>query len=270
MEQEQRESVADRLQAMFSSEQIAELEAIEEAADEIDGHSPRGPSGPSEYTDQSFHNPYLDAFEAVYDTRQGFAPIHAMFHDDRNDGYVKRTPGTFVRPGDDTELKTMATQYWMVLRGRWVQRYAWAIPTKEVVELIAAHSPIVEIGAGTGYWAFLIEQVGGDIICSDKEPPELTDQWYPVHWADHTCLEDGGFADRALFICWPRFDEMWSVDALEFYDGDTVIYIGEGRSGCTAPEPFFDRLDQEGWQQTHDHDIPIWEGMKDRLTIYER
>ncbi|MBS1805580.1 MAG: hypothetical protein JST28_19625 [Acidobacteria bacterium] len=36
---------------------------------------------------------------------------------------------------------------------------------------IARFAPIVEIGAGTGYWASLMRLGGVDILCYDKNPP---------------------------------------------------------------------------------------------------
>ena len=56
-------------------------------------------------------------------------------------------------------------------RGELVKQYSWAIPNNKAIETIVKYSPIIEIGAGTGYWGRLISKAGGDIVCYDKNPP---------------------------------------------------------------------------------------------------
>ena len=34
-----------------------------------------------------------------------------------------------------------------------VQQYAWAVPTEEALDVLSEHAPLVEVGAGSGYWA---------------------------------------------------------------------------------------------------------------------
>ncbi|MCX7680222.1 MAG: hypothetical protein N2316_13540, partial [Spirochaetes bacterium] len=41
-----------------------------------------------------------------------------------------------------------------------VSKYSFSIPTCESLRCIAAHSPLVEIGAGTGYWAMCLASIG--------------------------------------------------------------------------------------------------------------
>ena len=36
--------------------------------------------------------------------------------------------------------------------------YAWAIPSDEAIHAIAELGPLLELGAGTGYWAWLLRQ----------------------------------------------------------------------------------------------------------------
>lgn len=92
-------------------------------------------------------------------------------------------------------------------RERLVKRYAWAVPTEEAVRVIASHGPVVEIGAGTGYWASLLRQVGTDVVAYDRSP-------HDNHWCvgTHSLVEVGGpekaseHPDRTLFLCWPPYD----------------------------------------------------------------
>ena len=56
------------------------------------------------------------------------------------------------------------------LRDELVKKYAWAVPTEASIEAIAALGPIVEVGAGTGYWAWLLRQVGATVEAYDVAP----------------------------------------------------------------------------------------------------
>src|SRR5262249_51994941 len=68
-----------------------------------------------------------------------------------------------------------------------VRAYAWAVPDEEALRVCVKYSPLVEIGAGGGYWANLITQLGGKVhayddyqndrkgdIIPNKEPPLFT------------------------------------------------------------------------------------------------
>src|SRR3979411_2575044 len=43
-----------------------------------------------------------------------------------------------------------------------VRRYAFAVPTDAALATLGRYAPIVELGAGTGYWAFLLRGRGVD------------------------------------------------------------------------------------------------------------
>lgn len=51
------------------------------------------------------------------------------------------------------------------------QRYAFAIPDDRAVSAIVRHAPkIVEVGAGTGYWARQLADAGADVVAYDHTP----------------------------------------------------------------------------------------------------
>lgn len=91
-----------------------------------------------------------------------------------------------------------------------VRRYAWAIPTADALDAIAALGPVVEVGAGTGYWASLLAHRGVDVVCYDLYPPDGTDLngWHEGALKFHTVHQGGPekageHPDRTLFLCWP-------------------------------------------------------------------
>src|SRR4051794_21992422 len=69
------------------------------------------------------------------------------------------------------------------IRKQLIWAFAWAVPSDEAIEEIARHGPIVEIGAGTGYWAWLLAQAGADVLAYDRAPHA------PPHWHE---VREGG------------------------------------------------------------------------------
>jgi hypothetical protein len=160
--------------------------------------------------------------------------------------------------------------------------YSWAVPTPEALETIKRVSPtgVLEIGAGTGYWAMLLRQLGVDVIAYDAEPPDEHDlnDWHqgarcwtevvqggPDHAAEHP--------ERTLMLCWPplvRDDDnsCLALDALSVYGGETVVYIGEN-GGATAGDAFHQAL-EDGWHEAEVVAIPQWPGMHDYLMVWRR
>jgi hypothetical protein len=167
--------------------------------------------------------------------------------------------------------------------GRWpvrlelVRVYSWAVPSVGALNLIARHAPIVEVGAGTGYWASLLEARGVDTVPYDRAPPVANGDdnqyhrgartWTRVHAAGAPVT--ARHADRSLLLCWPPHDTSMAQDALDAYDGSTVIYIGEGPGGVTATPGFFAAL-ARGFAVTTSVAIPRWHGYGDRLSVWSR
>lgn len=150
------------------------------------------------------------------------------------------------------------------------QQYAWGIPNQAAIEAIAALGPVVEIGAGTGYWASLLTEFGVDVVAYDAEPGHN-------HWCKHDCYHPvavGGpvdvtrHQDRALLLCWPPMSTM-ARGTLALYSGRYVAYVGELVGGCCADDEFFEMLERE-WTEISDVTIPQWPGLHDTLVIHER
>lgn len=155
------------------------------------------------------------------------------------------------------------------LRDKLVRKYAWAIPTPEALKAIAKYPSIIEIGAGTGYWAYLLKKMGVDVICYDTsigdKPPEYA--WHLIENGDERSI--GDHVDRALFLCWPNYDSPMAANCLKIYKGDIVIYIGEGSGGCTGDDEFHDMLEKE-WTEIENIKILKWFGIYDHLCIFRR
>lgn len=182
--------------------------------------------------------------------------------------------------------------------------FAWAIPDEGALAMLARHAPLLESGAGTGYWAALLRARGVDVLASDLLPPGTA----PSHAAGEAGDADEGAtghaavgpagnryhgsgrrpwteveaasavdavraartSGRTLFLCWPPFDDdAASYAALRAYHGDTFIYAGGGPGGPTGTV----RLHRElalNWQPVEQVAPPSWPGLRDRLVVYRR
>ena len=141
--------------------------------------------------------------------------------------------------------------------------YAWGVPSTDALQAIAEASPlgVVEVGAGTGYWAHLLQdQYGVSVRAYDSHPRH--DQAYINGF--HTLggmgnalpffrVEEGGaeaageHPERTLLLCWPPRESDGSGtgdeevaylarDALSSYQGDCVAYVGVCRTALAAGE----------------------------------
>lgn len=191
------------------------------------------------------HNPYLDAFNECQDDQNSHRP-----------GWSSRI---FKRR---TELTRM---------------YAWAIPNDEVIYAIAALSPIIELGAGSGYWASLLRQAGAKVRAFDAPSTDPEAKFYTFD-ARHNPISPSGphitarYPDHTLLLCWPPMDTQYDLIALDEHrraKGKNVVYIGEGDEGCTGSKAFH-RLLNHAYELTQCIYIPQWYGMHDAAYFYTR
>ncbi len=158
-----------------------------------------------------------------------------------------------------------------------IHKYAFAIPTPNILEKIVKYSPIIELGAGRGYWAWVLQQMGAEVVAFDTSPPDNKQlkngyfkggkTWTKVEQGDHSVIKE--YPGRSLFICWPPYDNSMAHLCLKAYRGNTVIYIGEGGGGCTANDAFHKNLDDH-WDLIENECLAQWVGIHDSLYIYQR
>jgi len=162
-------------------------------------------------------------------------------------------------------------------RSEFTHTYSWSIPTEKALATIARYAPIVEIGAGTGLWAAMLQARGVDILAYDAHPPRLGSEENAWHRnvKMFTHIDVGGpekaemYPNRSLMLSWPPYDEPMASDCLTYYQGRHVIYIGEGSGGCTGDERFHDTLYDE-FEEIEDVRLPQWNGIHDYLSVWRR
>lgn len=155
-------------------------------------------------------------------------------------------------------------------------RYSWAVPTEAALGLIGGHRPILEVGAGTGYWAALLRDRGIDVHPTDAEPPGTGGNpfhrgraWLEVERASAVAAVRA-CPRRTLLICWPPpDDDAAGYAAVRAYTGETVLYIGGGADGPTGTARLHREFDLN-WTVTDELMLPSWPGIPDRLTVWRR
>lgn len=113
------------------------------------------------------------------------------------------------------------------------QRYAYVYPAAHLLDAVMRYAPLVELGAGTGYWSYLLRLRGADIVAYDQAPPgeDSSNRYHYPLWPWSEVLEGDGSAlknhtGRTLLVCWPPLFSALG-DVLQFFTGTTVIYIGD-------------------------------------------
>ncbi|MEQ1699512.1 MAG: hypothetical protein ABMA25_05340 [Ilumatobacteraceae bacterium] len=183
-----------------------------------------------------------------------------------------------------------------------LRRYGFSVPTEGAIQLIAEHAQrgVVEIGAGTGYWAHRLSRAGVDVVAFDRFPPPSSSNqwfagvppWHAVHAGDEAVVER--FPERLLLIVWPTRDEIWATEALERFHragGDLVAYVGDGPGGRTGDASFHAVLGESTtclqcafgatdeacicgvaslFARVIEIPLPPWQSDRDTLSIFQR
>lgn len=156
-----------------------------------------------------------------------------------------------------------------VHRERFISDFSFAIPNKEALDLLVSFGPIVEMGAGNGYWGWCLKQLGCPVRLYDNFSWSIpwTTWWKRPRRAGPSILRKYG-PGWTLFLCWPCAS--YAADSLRHFRGHRVAYIGESCPGLCADRAFFDLLDESGYQMVKAVTLPHWEGLRDNLFIYEK
>lgn len=147
--------------------------------------------------------------------------------------------------------------------------FSFAIPTMDALNKIKQFSPIIEMGAGTGYWAYLLKEVGTEIVAYDNFSRKDMQHgyWFPVALGSHEKVKE--HPNHTLLLVWPPYEDDFACNCLNSYKGEIVLYVGECAGGCTANDKFFDVL-TKAFEEPEYVEIPRWCGMFDFMGIYRR
>lgn len=162
------------------------------------------------------------------------------------------------------------------------EKFCYSIFSPSMLKFLREYSPLVEMGAGNGYNAWLLRQMGADIEAIEAFPVEEGKNWFfgtntfglpakrgnswtRVTKGDSKELEN--FAERTLLISWPPINSMAS-DALQHYKGSHIILV-ENRKNC-ATNAFYKALSKQ-WHLIYSTETDGWSSFQvEWLELYRR
>ncbi len=156
-------------------------------------------------------------------------------------------------------------------RSKFIEEFGFPIPCLELIEAIKSEGPSVELGAGSGYLAALVNVCGGHVIPTDSYKGGYFFKiafYMKVHRLAASAAVKA-FPNIPVLMSWPSFQAKWpSRVANMLKPGGRLLYIGEA-DGCTARCSFDDILFRK-FREIKKVSIPQWEGIHDHLRIFEK
>ena len=171
-------------------------------------------------------------------------------------------------------------------RTKVLRRFPEYVPTDDAINTLVKYSPLLEVGAGDGYWAHIVNENGGDCIPTDLNPEPIDADEYPVThrpysgedsevrtlWADvqeYDAVDAiEAYPDRSVVMCHPSGATRWAERVLNAIDNQPFIYIGEWFPGADAHPLFFKRL-AENWNCVDSFPVYDWASMHAHGYVFE-
>ena len=143
------------------------------------------------------------------------------------------------------------------------------VPSEAALAAICEHGPVVEIGAGSGYWAALLRARGVDVLAFDVLVKEegggrrglagqtFFHQWSEVVEGGAEALRGPAAAGRALLLTAPESERgaeaerPWAIEALEAFQGGVLLHAGVPGRGLATWLP-------ERFRLAASHPLPPW------------
>ena len=143
---------------------------------------------------------------------------------------------------------------------------AYAVPSEEALAaILAVRLPVIEVGAGTGYWAAALQDRGAEVVAYDVAPAPPrgggrgsraaaapAGNEYHAEIPAFTEVLQGGtesagrHPDHALFLCYPPPKCDMAERCLRAYPGPVVLHVGEWE-GKKIISPFVDCMEPVRW-----------------------
>lgn len=148
----------------------------------------------------------------------------------------------------------------------------------EIIKKVAQEKPVIEIGSGNGYWAYILRRMGLRTSAIDNLQSE-----YRTLWISDTIVQDGvsyiesekGAEDAVLLLVYPIVGLDFTSKILKAYKGNSICVAGtQNRNGYTA---FKDRTIDEyvtaekpEFRKTVHIPLPSFAGKDEALFVFEK
>ena len=183
---------------------------------------------------------------------------------------ARATPGFLVGSLDIAESVRRHSELFPVREVEAIPEFGFSIPCAEMLDALAEHQPILEIGAGTGYWTALMRHRSIDVIGTDPDEQswwDRTGQYDPEQIKLDGKTAARRWPERTVFCSWPSYQEIWFRQTLKaMHVGRRLILIEE--DACA---------DCKTWAYRDGHfaleaniQVPAWPGMNDRGGVWRK
>lgn len=160
-------------------------------------------------------------------------------------------------------------------RDAFIRHWGNSIPCAEAIDALRMLGPLLEIGAGSGYWSAILSRAGHDVIATDiglglgRGGFEIGAH-FPV---DLLAAADAiqAHPDRDVFCSWP--DEppaSWAAGAVNgMRPGRTLALISDGPGGVCGADALYAVLGAS-FEHVATVEIPQFPEFRDDLKLYRR
>jgi hypothetical protein len=159
------------------------------------------------------------------------------------------------------------------VRKAFTRLWGFSIPCAEAVAALRGLAPLVEIGAGTGYWSALLRAAGHDVIATDVQAAGEG----PYGSGLGRCLDleamDAATAverhpARDVFCSWPTEGADWAYEAATRVRRGRVFALIGDPAACATPA-LYDLLARD-FEPVAEVALPQFPRVDDRLTLSRR
>ena len=169
----------------------------------------------------------------------------------------------------------------MSVRDPYIHNFGFLLLNEKLLDMLSQEfegDKIIEVGAGTGWLSYNLQQRGLNVIPVDAE---LSDNHYGFKKLYTDIVEDKAEdfilnnKYDTILMSWPDYSSDFAHKILDrMPKNKTLIYIGEGEGGCTANDDFFELLnskctlleDKTSRLQKH---VKQWSGIHDQIEVYK-
>ncbi|THD80636.1 MAG: hypothetical protein E7812_07860 [Phenylobacterium sp.] len=181
--------------------------------------------------------------------------------------------GEWVRSGRAPPLAWFEAADFGTVRKAFNREWGFAIPCAEAVDALARLGPLLEVGAGSGYWSAILAAAGCDVIATDALAEGNIG--YGFHAGRHFAVRQmtaveavRAFPHRAVLCSWPTPGEPWALGAARCAK-NVFALVGEPKGGVTG-SPGLYRYLATRFDLAHTVAIPQFPGSRDALSVYRR
>ena len=157
------------------------------------------------------------------------------------------------------------------LQERYWKKFGSAVLNRATVEFILPRGPLVEVGAGLGYWARELRDAGMEIAATD---PDTGTGWPGAEtWTKVEKLTAqealARYPERNMLLVWPDRQGEWPAQALREFRGELILHVGEPPGGCTGTPEMYQEMERN-YETVSERPVPRFAGANDRLTVLRR